>query len=59
MKKESGPIYKQVFSSGPGLDVTDTEGVRRKLWMASEPGILRRREIMNLRKSTSPMGTSV
>jgi uncharacterized protein (DUF1015 family) len=48
-KGAMGPIYKQVFSSGPpAFDVTDTEGVRRKLWMVSEPGILKRvREIMN------------
>ena len=43
-----GPIYKQVFSSGPpAFDVTDSEGVRRKLWMVSDPGILKQvREIM-------------
>jgi uncharacterized protein (DUF1015 family) len=42
-----GGIYKQVFSSGtPVFDVTDSEGVRRKLWMASDPGILKQvREI--------------
>jgi uncharacterized protein (DUF1015 family) len=43
-----GGIYKQVFSSGPpAFDVTDSEGVRRKLWMISDPGILKQvREIM-------------
>jgi uncharacterized protein (DUF1015 family) len=47
-KGAMGPIYKQVFSSGPpAFDVTDSEGVRRKLWMVSDPGILKRvREIM-------------
>ena len=46
------PIYKQVFSSGPpAFDVTDSEGVRRKLWMASDPGILKQvREIMKPKK---------
>ena len=37
------PIYHQVFSSkGPDIDVTDDEGVRRKLWMVSDPKILRK-----------------
>jgi uncharacterized protein (DUF1015 family) len=37
-----GPIYKQAFSSGPPVfDVTDGEGVRRKVWMIGEPGILK------------------
>ena len=46
------PIYKQVFSSGPpAFDVTDSEGVRRKLWMAGDPGILKQvREIMKPKK---------
>ena len=40
--------YRQVFSSGPpAMDVTDSEGVRRKLWMVSDPGVLKRvQEIM-------------
>ncbi|KPK89205.1 MAG: hypothetical protein AMJ94_12825 [Deltaproteobacteria bacterium SM23_61] len=47
-KGAMGPIYKKVFSSGkPDFDVTDTEGVRRKLWMVSDPGMLKQvREIM-------------
>jgi uncharacterized protein (DUF1015 family) len=47
-KGAMGPIYKQVFSSGPSaFDVTDTEGVRRKLWMVNDTGILEQvREIM-------------
>jgi uncharacterized protein (DUF1015 family) len=42
------PIYERVFSSGPpSMDVTDSEGVRRRLWMASDPAVLKRvREIM-------------
>jgi uncharacterized protein (DUF1015 family) len=42
------PIYKQVFSSGkPDFDVTDGEGVRRRLWMVSDPEALKQvREIM-------------
>jgi uncharacterized protein (DUF1015 family) len=42
------PIYEQVFSSGsPAMDVTDSEGVRRKLWMVGDPAVLNRvREIM-------------
>jgi uncharacterized protein (DUF1015 family) len=46
------PIYKQVFSSRPpAFDVTDSEGVRRKLWMASDPGILKQVwEIMKPKK---------
>ncbi len=46
------PIYHQVFSSkGPDIDVTDDEGVRRKLWMVSDPKILRQvTEIMKAKK---------
>jgi uncharacterized protein (DUF1015 family) len=42
------PIYKRVFSSGkPDFDVTDGEGVRRRLWMVSDPEVLKKvREIM-------------
>lgn len=42
------PVYKQVFSSGPPtFDVSDSEGVRRKLWMVGEPRILKQvQEIM-------------
>ena len=42
------PLYERVFSSGPpSMDVTDSEGVRRRLWMASDPAVLKRvREIM-------------
>jgi uncharacterized protein (DUF1015 family) len=42
------PIYQQVFSSGPpSMDAADGEGVRRKVWMVDDPGILKRvREIM-------------
>jgi uncharacterized protein (DUF1015 family) len=37
------PIYEQVFSSGPpSMDVTDSEGVRRKLWMVGDPVVLKR-----------------
>jgi uncharacterized protein (DUF1015 family) len=37
------PIYERVFSSGPPpMDVTDSEGVRRRLWMASDPAVLKR-----------------
>jgi uncharacterized protein (DUF1015 family) len=45
-------IYHQVFSAkGPDIDVTDDEGVRRKLWMVSDPKILRKvTEIMKSKK---------
>jgi uncharacterized protein (DUF1015 family) len=37
------PVYGDVFSSGPPeVDVADDEGVRRRLWMVRDPGILRR-----------------
>jgi len=37
------PIYERVFSSGPpAMDVTDSEGVRRRLWMADDPAVLKR-----------------
>ena len=41
-------IYERVFSSAPpSMDVTDSEGVRRRLWMANDPAILQRiREVM-------------
>ncbi len=47
-KGEMAPIYQQVFSSGPAsMEATDGEGVRRKVWMVSDPGILKQvREIM-------------
>ena len=47
-KGDMAPIYHQVFSSGlPSMEATDGEGVRRKVWMASDPGILKQvREIM-------------
>jgi len=47
-KGDMAPVYRQVFSSGPpSLEATDGEGVRRKVWMVSDPGILKRiREIM-------------
>ena len=47
-KGDMAPIYQQVFSSGPpSMEATDGEGVRRKVWMVDDPGILRRvREIM-------------
>ena len=42
-KGAMAPIYQKVFSSGrPALDVTDDDGVRRKVWMISDPAILRR-----------------
>ncbi len=46
------PIYERVFSSGPpSMDVTDSEGVRRRLWMASDPAVLQRvREIMRTKE---------
>ena len=46
------PIYKQVFSSGPpAFDVTDSEGIRRKLWMVGDPAVLKQvREIMKPKK---------
>jgi len=42
------PVYQQVFSSSqPAMDVTDGEGVRRRLWIVSDPAILKRvQEIM-------------
>jgi uncharacterized protein (DUF1015 family) len=37
------PIHRQVFSSGqPAMDVTDGEGVRRKVWRVGDPAILKR-----------------
>jgi len=47
-KGAMAPVYRQVFSSGPpALEAADSEGVRRKLWMVSDPGILKSvREIM-------------
>ena len=47
-KGAMGPVYQQVFSSGPpAMDASDGEGVRRKVWMVDDPGILKRvREIM-------------
>jgi len=47
-KGDMAPVYRQVFSSGPpSMEATDGEGVRRKVWMVSDPGILKRiREIM-------------
>ncbi|NWF53380.1 MAG: DUF1015 domain-containing protein [Syntrophaceae bacterium] len=47
-KGEVAPIYHQIFSSGPpSMEATDAEGVRRKVWMVSDPGILKKvREIM-------------
>ena len=47
-KGDMALIYQQVFSSGPpSMEATDGEGVRRKVWMVDDPGILRRvREIM-------------
>jgi uncharacterized protein (DUF1015 family) len=47
-KGAMAPIYHQVFSAGqPAMDVTASEGVRRKIWMVSDPGILKRvQEIM-------------
>ena len=47
-KGAMAPIYRQVFSSGqPAMDVIASEGVRRKLWVVSDPGILKRvQEIM-------------
>lgn len=36
------PLYRRVFSSkAPAIDVTDDGGVSRKLWMVSDPDILR------------------
>ncbi len=35
------PIYSQVFSQAPEMDVTDGEGVRRRLWKSADAGILR------------------
>jgi uncharacterized protein (DUF1015 family) len=51
-KAVMAPIYHQVFSSGrPSMEATDDEGVRRKVWMVSDPGILNHvREIMNPRE---------
>ncbi len=44
------PVYHQVFSSKePAVDVTDDEGVRRKLWMVSDPKVLRK--VMEIMKS--------
>jgi uncharacterized protein (DUF1015 family) len=42
------PIYQKVFSSGPpSMEAEDGEGVRRKVWMVDNSGILKRvREIM-------------
>ena len=42
------PLYERVFSSGPpSMDVTDAEGVRRKVWLVNDPEVLKRvREIM-------------
>jgi len=42
------PIYQKVFTSGPpSMEAVDGEGVRRKVWMVDDPGILKRvREIM-------------
>jgi uncharacterized protein (DUF1015 family) len=47
-KGDMAPIYHRVFSSGrPSMEATDGEGVRRKVWMVSDPGILKQvREIM-------------
>jgi uncharacterized protein (DUF1015 family) len=47
-KGAMAPVYRQVFSSGPpAMEVTDSEGVRRKLWMVSDPGVLKSvKEIM-------------
>jgi uncharacterized protein (DUF1015 family) len=37
------PLYERVFSSGPpSMDVTDSEGVRRRLWMTNDAAILKR-----------------
>ena len=37
------PFYRDVFSSGPPqMDVADEEGVRRRLWMVRDPGVLRK-----------------
>jgi uncharacterized protein (DUF1015 family) len=46
------PIYQKVFSSGPpSMDASDGEGVRRKVWMVDDPGILKRvREIMKAKE---------
>ena len=51
-EKAMAPIYKQVFSSGPpAFDVTDSEGIRRKLWMVGDPAVLKQvREIMKPKK---------
>lgn len=48
-KGAMAPIYHQVFSSGPpSMEVTDGEGVRRRVWTVKDPGVLKRvREIMN------------
>ena len=46
------PVYERVFSSGaPSMEAVDGEGVRRKVWMVEDPGILKRvREIMEPKK---------
>jgi uncharacterized protein (DUF1015 family) len=46
------PVYQQIFSSGPpSMEATDGEGVRRKVWMVDDPGILKRvREIMKTKE---------
>ncbi|HYB20197.1 MAG TPA: DUF1015 domain-containing protein [Thermodesulfobacteriota bacterium] len=45
-------VYHQVFSSkSPAMELTDDEGVRRKLWMVGDPAVLRKvTEIMGARK---------
>jgi uncharacterized protein (DUF1015 family) len=51
-ERTMAPVYQKVFSSGqPAIEAADPEGVRRRLWMVSDPGILKQvQEIMKPRE---------